>query len=144
MRLVRVALSLLALTVTATAQEAEGPRTGVLCVYTILAGAKLDSEVCGWVGTPVGQAVSQGVADLEAYILANSSRPVAEYRSNYAAGLSTMLALSEDKRAAYCAGEDPDYPNYFGAMRFKEPQEVSDKLKGLLSRPGEPTYGDCF
>lgn len=76
--------------------------------------------------------------------MANSSRPVAEYRSNYAAGLSSMLALSDDKRAAFCAGKDPDHPNYFSAMRFEDPVELAEEVREFLSRPGEPTYGDCF
>ena len=39
---------------------------------------------------------------------------------------------------------DPDYPNYFGAMRFQDPVEIAEELKELLGRPGEPDYGDCL
>ena len=136
-------LSCLLLATVATVQ-AQAPQTGVLCAYVIYSGAMLDSEVCSWADTPAGEAVRKAVADMEAHILANSSRPVAEYRSNYAAGLSSMLALSDDKRTAYCEGKDPDRPNYFGGLRFEDPVKMTEEVSELLSRPGEPGHGDCF
>lgn len=137
-------LALVSVACAADAQVAVGQQTGVLCAYVIYSGAKLDSEICGWATTPVGEVVQQGVADIEAYISAHSSLPVAEYRSSYNKGRATMLALSEVELRGYCAGQNPNHPNYFGAMRFEEPQELADQLRELLSRPGPVEYGDCF
>ncbi len=128
----------------AGAQVALAQQTGVLCAYVVYSGAKLDSEICGWATSAVGEAVRRGVADIEAYISANSSLPLAEYQTNYNKGLAIMQALSEAERSAYCAGQNPDRPSYFGAMRFEEAQDVTDRLRSLLSRPGPVNYGDCF
>lgn len=139
-----IGLSLAVLSGAATAQEQPG--SGVLCAYVVYSGALLDAEVCGWGDTSAGLAVRQGVADIQSYMLANSSLPerLEQSKANFAQGLSLMLAKSADERATYCEGKDPDRPNYFGAMRFQDPKELTEDLGKLLSRPGEPTYGDCF
>lgn len=129
------------------AQDSTPPGTGILCSYDIIAAIVVDAELCGWSDTDRGRAVKQVCADTGAYIVANDrSYPerVAEKEAGVARALTDFAKLSESERATFCAGTNPDYPNYFISMRNIEADEWQEASRKMLSIPAVPTYGVCF
>jgi hypothetical protein len=127
------------------AQSEQPPGTGVLCLHGIVAFVKAEGEVCGWRNSVTEQAVGEIVANLEAYIIANSSAegggvPI----SNAAAFAVTLKALGAEEKAAFCEGRDKERPNLAIDMRHTDWELMRLGTAELTNRPGEPTYGDCF
>ena len=145
MRLFLLALTLTAITTPSLAQDApaidQSGKGAVLCAWSIYTTTQTIRDTCQWERTPADDAIDTGVADIEAFIIKNSAKPVtpeqlALTKQDAAADLVQAIAATPDMCTANRQDQSP--LALLWAMRTQEPADLTAQIADLLSVPREP------
>lgn len=115
----------------------------VLCSYSLFLITRAVAELCDWPRSPADDAIDEGLADIEAFILANSNPPMTE--ADLAARRMNALPKGETgEKALVCDAAGSDYATFAQRLRDIPATDLQAAFAEMLSVPREPVMNPCF
>jgi hypothetical protein len=149
-----VAAVLIVASTSAVAQDGDSPtidnsgKGAVLCLMHMLVGAKASAGICKWARTPADDVIENGLSDIAAFAVANSSRPVTREQFDYY--VKSELKIYSDgysQDPGYCTA-DPKNSESGAALPWMfhtmEPKKLRAAIADTLSIPREPLLNPCL
>ena len=116
----------------------KGDKSGagaVLCAWSLYLTIQAQTAACGLPRRPVDDAIDQAVADIDEFILANSSlHPTRSMPENFKHDAAARAAGPQ-----YC--ENKDLATFRSSL---SPEKVQSSVKTLLAIPREPLMNPCL
>jgi hypothetical protein len=144
-RLTLMLFATVALTMPVLGEDQKPDKKGaVLCAWGIYLIVQMHTAACGWARQPVDDAIDQAIADMEAFILANSSvfrtRAMLEDFKRGATGPSGFVDSAGSKERC----EDPGVNRFVANIRQTDPDKFRESMKEFLSVPRDPQLNPCL
>lgn len=120
----------------------------VLCAELILMEARYMSQLCKWERTPADEAIDQAIADIDAFVIANSSEPVTQEqldqrKVDYFSSRPVPGEVPPPRCVADPTKLDSD-TKFLWDVHSQEAAQVEGWIADLLSVPREPLLNPCL
>ena len=120
----------------------------VLCSQLMLMEVRYVSQLCRWARTPADDAIDKGIADIDAFVLKNSSRPVTQEmldqrKADYFAGRPKPGGALPRR----CTADPKDFDSdtaLLWSIHQMDPAALAASTAELLSIPREPLLNPCL